>query len=59
MCDDAFGDSGFDVSGMMSVNVSAVNCLGQRATAKVAARIKITFLKLFIVLQVVIGNHLP
>ena len=59
MCDDAFGDSGFDVSRMMSVNVSAVNCLGQRATAKVAAKTKITVLKLFVVLQVVMGNHLP
>ena len=36
MCDDAFGHSGFNVSGMRNVTISAVNCLGQRATYKVS-----------------------
>ena len=36
VCDEAFGRSGFNVSGMGNVTISAVNCLGQTATYKVS-----------------------
>ena len=65
VCDEVFGDAGFDVSGITSVKVSAVNCLGQRATVQVfEMKINLLLIKYtsFITLQVPIErdrNHVP
>ena len=55
VCDEVFGDAGLDVSGITSVKISAVNCLGQRATVQVF-EIKIRLINYisFITLQAVI-----
>ena len=65
VCDEVFGDAGLDVSGITSVKISAVNCLGQRGTVQVfEMKIKLLLIKYtsFITLQVPtekLRNHMP